>query len=142
VLQLVLLGCLLGAAAVTAAALLGRGVLSVLFRPEYGQHVNVFVRLMIVAAITYVGSGQGYIMTAARSLKPQIAVHLCGGLASVVACALLIPARGIEGAADAAIVAALVQLAGASLILLRIDRRFVRESQPAYVPGAAQVRVQ
>ena len=71
-------------------------------------------------------SGLGYIMTAARSLKPQIPLLAATVLAAAVASVWLIPWYGLQGAAVAALVTASVQLAGTAVILIRIDKQLRR----------------
>jgi O-antigen/teichoic acid export membrane protein len=124
----VLLGCALGGSAVLLVALFGRTILTHLFRPEYGDHADIFVRLMIAGSITFVASGLGYVVTAARSLRPQIPALIASTLAATATSAWSIPHHGLRGAADAALATSLVQLTGTIVILLGIDRRFARNT--------------
>jgi O-antigen/teichoic acid export membrane protein len=123
VLQAAALGGLLGGVAVLGAALFGREILAHVFRPEYGAHADIFVLLMVAGTIAFIASGLGYVMTAARNLRPQIPLLLGTAIAAAATSAWSIPRYGLQGAADAALVAALVQLTGTGVILLRIDRR-------------------
>ena len=123
VLQAAALGGLLGGIAVLGAALFGREILAHIFHPEYAAHADIFVWLMVAGTITFIASGLGYVMTAARNLRPQIPLLLGTAIAAAATSAWSIPRYGLRGAADAALVAALVQLAGTGLILLRIDRQ-------------------
>ena len=117
------LGGTLGGLAILAAVLFGRGILTRLFRSEYGERPDILVRLMIAGTIMFIASGLGYVITAARSLRPQIPMLLAAAVAAAATSAWLIPRHGLSGAADAALAAALVQLIGTSVILLKIDRR-------------------
>src|SRR5207253_1922078 len=103
--------------------LFGRQILELVFRPEYGERADIFVRLMVAATILFIACGMGYVMTAARSLQPQVPLLLGSVLAATAVSARSIPTRGLLGAADAVLAAAFVQLIGSGMILLRIDRR-------------------
>lgn len=119
--QAALLGGALGLAGVCVAAVFGETILRVLFGPEYSANAQFLTLLMVSGAITFVSSSLGYILTAARSVKPQIPLLLASTSAGVIACLGFIPTYGLMGAAGAMIVAALVQLGGTILILWRID---------------------
>ena len=123
ILQAAALGGLLGGAAILSSALFGRQILTLLFRPEYGEHAGILVRLMLAGTVMFVACGLGYVMTAARSLNAQIPLLLASVLAAAGVSAWSIPRNGLRGAADALLVAALVQLAGSALVLRRIDRQ-------------------
>lgn len=116
-------GCALGGVGVLAAAVSGRSILARLLRPEYGEHADLFVRLMIAGTVSFVGSGVGYVITAARSLQPQIPVLIATVVSASATAAWLIPKHGLMGAADAMLVGAAVQLSGACIVVGGIDRR-------------------
>jgi O-antigen/teichoic acid export membrane protein len=122
------LGGILGGVAILAAVLFGRDILTHLFRPEYGERPDILVRLMVAGTIMFIASGLGYVITAARSLRPQIPMLLAAAIAAAAASAWLIPRHGLRGAADAALAAALVQLMGIGAILLKIDRDLQRNA--------------
>jgi O-antigen/teichoic acid export membrane protein len=125
------LGGSLGGVAILAAVLFGRDILTHLFRPEYGERPDILVRLMIAGTIMFVASGLGYVITAARSLRPQIPILLAAAIAAAITSAWLIPRHGLSGAADATLAAAFVQLMGTGAILLKIDRRLQRSAEPS-----------
>ena len=122
------LGGSLGGVAILAAVLFGRDILTHLFRPEYGERPDILVRLMIAGTIMFIASGLGYVITAARSLRPQIPILLAAVIAAAATSAWSIPRYGLSGAADAALASAFVQLMGIGAILLKIDRRLQRSS--------------
>ena len=124
------LGAALGGVAILIAARFGRVILTHLFGKEYASHADIFVLLMIAGIFMFVSSGFGYIMTAARSLRPQMPLFVASGAAAAVASAWLIPHFGLRGAAYAVLAAALVQLSGGGIILWRIDRRFAGRAIP------------
>ena len=123
------LGGALGGVAVLASALFGRDILTHLFRPEYGGRADILVRLMIAGTVTFIASGLGYVLTAARSLRPQIPLLVATALAGAGISAWSISRHGLSGAADAVLVSALVQLVGTGVLILRIDRQLQRDAQ-------------
>ncbi|MFO0866249.1 MAG: lipopolysaccharide biosynthesis protein [Gemmataceae bacterium] len=74
------IGAVLGLGGLGVAALIGRPLLSILYRPEYGEHVELFLWLMAAAALQYLGSFLGYAITAARVIGPQVGLFaaVCG----------------------------------------------------------------
>jgi O-antigen/teichoic acid export membrane protein len=123
------LGGSLGGVAILAAVLFGRDILTHLFRPEYGERPDILVRLMIAGTILFIASGLGYVITAARSLHPQIPMLLAAAIAAAATSAWSVPRHGLSGAADAALAAAFVQLMGTCAIVLKIDRRLQRSAE-------------
>ena len=123
------LGGALGGAAVVVSVLFGRDILTDLFRPEYGGRADILVRLMIAGTVTFIASGLGYVLTAARSLRPQIPLLVVTALAGAGISAWSISRHGLSGAADAVLVSALVQLVGTGVLILRIDRQLQRDAQ-------------
>ena len=116
-------GAMLGGAGVLVAAPFGRQILAHLFRPEYGLRQDVFVQLMIAGTASFAACAAGYVVTAARSITPQVPVLAAAALAAAVVCAWLVPKYGLNGAADAILAAALVQLSGTAVIVWRVDRQ-------------------
>jgi len=123
------LGGALGGVAVLASVLFGRDLLTHLFRQEYGGRADILVRLMIAGTVMFIASGLGYVLTAARSLGPQIPLLLATALAAAGISAWSIPRHGLSGAADAVLVSAFVQLAGTGVLVLRVDRQLQRDAQ-------------
>ena len=122
------MGGVLGGTGILIASLFGQTILAHVFRPEYGAHAGVLVPLTIAGTMNFVGSGLGFVVTAARSLRPQIPVLAATVLASAATSMLAVPRYGLFGAADASLAAALVQLIGMGVILLRVDRQLRRNA--------------
>jgi O-antigen/teichoic acid export membrane protein len=114
--RLVALGTVLGLAALLAAGFFGREILTVLYRRDYAAHSDVLVWLMAAAAMGYLASMLGYAMTAARYFKVQAPVFALVVGVNVAACALLVPSRGLIGAAWAMVIALGVQLLSAAAV--------------------------
>jgi O-antigen/teichoic acid export membrane protein len=99
------------------AVLFGRPLLTVLYRPEYGQNVAVFVLMIVAAGMSTMASFLGYGATAARSFRVQV---VAVGLATLTTAALslvLVPRFGLMGAAEALLVGAFVLASTYALIL-------------------------
>jgi O-antigen/teichoic acid export membrane protein len=126
--QAAILGGVLGGVGVGASMLFGRNLLIHLFRPEYGGYADILVRLMIAGTMMFMASGLGYIMTAARRLRPQIPLLLLAALTAVTTSAWAIPRYGLRGAADAVLISAFVHLVGTGVILWQIDRELRTEA--------------
>lgn len=126
VLLTVILGGVLGSCAVVISIFFGATILTHLFRPEYARYAGVLVRLMIAGTIAFIASGLGFVMTAARSLRPQVPLLVIVGAATAASSEFLIPKFGLIGAADASLLASIVQLVGTGVILLRVDRRLAK----------------
>lgn len=108
-LKLVGLAALIGGTAIVIAQVAGTEVLTLLYRPEYAQNKELFVLLMVAAAIGYMSSFLGYGMTAARYFRVQTPLFVIVTATSAMACLWLLPTQGLIGAAKALILAAIVQ---------------------------------
>jgi O-antigen/teichoic acid export membrane protein len=102
---------------VPMAILFGRKLLTLLYRAEYGDHVNVLVIMVVTAGLTAVGSFLGYGMTAARSFRPQVLVIGATCLTTFALCLVLIPLMGLIGAALALLTSEMVFATGGALNL-------------------------
>lgn len=109
-LKLVIICGSFGIGGILVASLGGKQILTMLYRPEYAQQQELFIWLMIAAGISYVSSGLGYGLTAARYFRVQIPLFIVVTATSAVCCWLFIPTMGMKGAALALIMAAAVQL--------------------------------
>ncbi len=118
-LLLLALSVALGLTGVAGAALLGRLVLSIMYRPEYAAYNGLFVAVMGAGIFSYIGTTLGYVMTSARAFGPQMPLLAAAAATSAAASWTLIPAVGLQGAAAAIALAACVQIGGAALILSR-----------------------
>ena len=110
VLRVLGISAALGAVGVLLSVTVGRPVLSLLYRPEYAAHLDVFIWIIAAAGIGYLASVFGYAMTAARYFTIQVPIYAVSLVAVTAACALLIPRHGILGAAWATAIMFAVQL--------------------------------
>lgn len=96
---LVGIGAGMGVLGVAVAIALGKVLLTVLYRPEYAAHTDIFVWVMVSAAIGYIGNYLGYGITATRNFEQfTIPYLLTTGFSSVVSW-YMIPSWGLLGAA-------------------------------------------
>jgi O-antigen/teichoic acid export membrane protein len=116
--KLVGVGVLLGGAGVLVAVVLGREILTILYRPEYAEYQDVFVMLMVAAGIAYVATFLDYGMTAARYFRAQLPLFALVTAVTVLACLWLVPVHGLRGAAMAVIISSAVRAVGSLAIVL------------------------
>jgi O-antigen/teichoic acid export membrane protein len=122
-LKLCALSLALGVAGVVGAAVAGRWVLGIAYRPEYAAYSGLLVAVMAAGVPRYLAIMLGYVLTSARSFGPQMPLLVAVMTAAALASWRLVPAMGLGGAAVAIAVAACVQIGGAMLILGRAMRR-------------------
>jgi O-antigen/teichoic acid export membrane protein len=113
------LALLLGAAGVGAAALAGRFVLAVAYRPAYAAYSGLLVWIMAASPCYYVASTLAYAITSARSFAAQAPLLAVVAATAAAASWTLVPRWGLNGAALALALAWMVQIAG-ELWILRV----------------------
>ncbi len=118
--QLAGLTCLLGAAGVVAACLLGRPLLGILYRPAYEAYARLLAWIMVAGLLSYVSSILGYVITSARVFIAQMPVLATAAGSSAIVSWTLIPRMGLDGAAVTLGTMALVTIIGQLVILRRV----------------------
>jgi O-antigen/teichoic acid export membrane protein len=121
----------MGLAGLLGSAVLGRQILTILYRPQYAEHVDLLLWLMAVGAVGCVASCLGCAMSAAGQFRQQVPLFIVVTGSSFVACYFLIPRRGLQGAALAALVSMCVQLIGTIFIVHRALQKRARALRPA-----------
>jgi O-antigen/teichoic acid export membrane protein len=121
--KLTLVGAALGIAAVLGAWLLGRPLLTLLYKPEYAESADVLLLLAVAAAIGCVQAFLSYALGAARYYRIQVPIFLAVCLAITAASACWIPSYHLHGAAYALIVGAGVRLVLTLLAVMHALRR-------------------
>jgi len=114
---------LVGLAGVILSAIAGRQLLTIFYRPEYGDQAYVLTWLMVAAGIGFVAQALIYGMTAARRIRIQIPLFGFSAVLLTVICAVLIPIAGLRGAAGAMIFANFALLAGSAWVITDACRR-------------------
>jgi O-antigen/teichoic acid export membrane protein len=131
------LGAVLGGTGLLLAAVLGRPLLALLYRPDYAEHADVFVWLMAAAGIGYVARFLICGMTASRRIKAQAPLYGVTLLATAVLSWVLIPRHGLLGAAWAVCLAMAVLLLGAVAITLTKPRAGISQEDDALAEAEA-----
>jgi O-antigen/teichoic acid export membrane protein len=111
-------GVALGVVGLALGATMGRRALTLMYRPEYAAHLNVFLWLLVAAGIGYLCSFVGYSVTAARYFAIQVPIFVVSIVVNLAACAVLIPRYGLIGAAWALCImlAAQLPMKGAAIL--------------------------
>lgn len=120
---LLLTAAVIPVAGVPIALLFGHKLLTLLYRPEYAEHVSVLVILVVTTGLTAVGSFMGYGLTATRSFRIQPVILGTTTLMTLVLCVLMIPRLGLNGAALALLGSGIVYAGGNALALRNSLRR-------------------
>ncbi|HCF70883.1 MAG TPA: polysaccharide biosynthesis protein [Syntrophomonas sp.] len=134
-LKLVLSGLALGVAGLVVVLLFGPKILTILYQPGYAAYAHVFALIMVGSGLGYMASFFGCAMTAARCFKIQPFLHALIVLVSVLSSAVLIPLKGLEGAAYVLIITMSLQLAGSFLISGYLLRRAARQPEGTSIDG-------
>jgi O-antigen/teichoic acid export membrane protein len=108
--QLITIGLLLGGIGVLIVLLVGRPILTIVYNEEYAKHANLLVWLMVATSINHVGSFLGNGMSAVRYFKVQLPLFTVVTSASAAVSFWLIPRMGLQGAANALIFSAVIQV--------------------------------
>jgi O-antigen/teichoic acid export membrane protein len=121
---IVLLGKVLAVALALAVATIlfgvffGKPFLSIAYKPEYAEHQDVFIWLLISAGVTMIASMLGVGMSATRRFKSQIPLFIVVCIVSILACCLLIPRYGMKGAAWSILGASIAQCIGSMVVII------------------------
>jgi O-antigen/teichoic acid export membrane protein len=117
-LKLLGIASILGGIGVLIALFAGREVLSILYKPEYGQRNDIFILVMVAALIDYLFAFLGHGMTAARYFRVQIPLLATVSLTSGLSSLFLIPILGMQGAALSLIISTFVGVMGSLGVLV------------------------
>jgi O-antigen/teichoic acid export membrane protein len=127
--KFVLCGIFLGVVGVPLGALLGRQLITILYRPEYATYLNIFLVMIATTSVVAVASFLGYGVTAARSFKMPVLVVGISVVATAIFSFLLVPKFGLLGATLALLIASVVQAVGLALLM---NSEICRARQRAY----------
>lgn len=99
--KLTVVATTVGAIGVVAAWGIGRPLLEWVYGAEYARHHDVFVWVMVAAAVMYVSQSFGLALTVSRSFRCQVMAGVAGIAVTLVLSAWLVPVHGLIGAAQA-----------------------------------------
>jgi len=125
-LRLLAAGSLLGISGLVAVQLVGRRLLTLMYGGEYAAHFQIFLVLILAAAIYCVACMFTIVITSARCFRIQVPLYTLIAGSNAIACAHWVPNNGLAGGATAMLVAATVHLVlGATVVgyLLRPQER-------------------
>lgn len=122
---------LLGVGGIGVAVLFGHLLLTIIYRPEYAEHTNLLVVMMVAGALTYVDSVLASAVTSARSFTPQIPVLAAAVSAGAISSYLFIHSYGLLGAGLAVVTASMVLFAGHGILLLRVRKNMMQAAASA-----------
>jgi O-antigen/teichoic acid export membrane protein len=109
---LITIGGALALAGIGISLLVGKPLLTVIYKAEYAgsESVRLLVWLMIAAGVSYLASALGYIISAARLFSIQSPIGALMALVTAVSCWVLVPRFGSLGAAWAMLAGSTSQL--------------------------------
>jgi O-antigen/teichoic acid export membrane protein len=107
-LKLLAIVVVLGVAGVVGALVLGEWGLNLLYGAAYAERTDVLVWAMVAAGIQYVASCLNYALMATRSFQRFLLPYSLVAVTAVVSSWLLVPTKGLVGAAWAACIVGVV----------------------------------
>src|ERR1700753_1185736 len=122
-LKLVAIAAALGLAGIGVAAFFGHFLLLHLYRPEYAEHTDVLVAMMVGGAMSYIAAQMASAITSARCFAPQSPVLASCVPAATIASLFLVRSHGILGAAYSVIITSAVLLVGEIILLTVVLRK-------------------
>jgi O-antigen/teichoic acid export membrane protein len=122
---------LLGLGGVGVAMIAGKFLLTLLYRPEYAEHTDLLVAMMVAGALTYVAAMLASAVTSARSFMPQIPVLTAAASAGLISSYFLIHAYGLLGAGLAVVATSAVLCTGHGILLLRVRKSMLATANAA-----------
>jgi O-antigen/teichoic acid export membrane protein len=118
--ELSMLGVLVAAAGVPLALLFGRPLLTLVYRPEYGEHAGLLALFVGTAGLSTIGSFLFSGASAARAFRIQVPVYLLAMLVGSLGSAILVPHYGMIGAGISLLFSAATIVLGGLLVLRMI----------------------
>jgi O-antigen/teichoic acid export membrane protein len=128
-LKLLGIAAVLGLGGIGVAVFFGHMLLTLLYRPEYAEHTDVLIAMMVGGAMTYVSSLMASAVTSARCFARQIPVLASAVGAAALASWVLVPKYGLLGAAFAVIITSTVLSVGEVLLLWYVLSRLNRVAE-------------
>lgn len=125
------LALFLGIGGIGVSITFGRLLLRLIYRPEYAEHTDLLVTMMVAGALTYVGAVFASAVTSARAFNPQIPVLAAAVSAGAIASYLLIRPYGLLGAGLAVVVTSAVLCTGHGILLLWVRKNLVKQQAGA-----------
>ena len=90
---------MIGAGGIAVAAVAGKEILYILYKPEYAEYYQIFLWLMGATALSYIGTFLGYTVTATGRFWLQTPLTFLTVIVTIIACHLLVAHYGLLGVA-------------------------------------------
>ena len=129
--RLSLIGVAIIVIGVPLSALCGRKLLTMLYQPEYGNHVATFSLLVAATGVSAIAFFVTAGLNAARFYRPQVVVYAASTAAITVSCLLLAPHYKLNGAAFSLLIASIVWLAGSFWLLRSLAAKMAASAATA-----------
>jgi O-antigen/teichoic acid export membrane protein len=118
--RLSMLGVLIAAVGVPLTFLVGRPLLTFLYRREFADHVGLLALLVGIAGIFTIGAFLFCGVTAARSFRAQVPIYFVAMLVGTIGASLLVPQYGLIGAGLALLLSAITVVLGGWWMMRRV----------------------
>lgn len=118
--KLCMFGLLISVAGVPLTFLVGRPLLTLLYRREYADHVGLMALFVVITGLTAIGNFLFSGLTAARSFHVQVPVYFAQMVIGVAGTALLVPRYGMIGAAMGLLLSTVIMVFGGGWALFRV----------------------
>ncbi len=115
--KLILFAGVLGMVALGAALIIGRPVLTLVYRPEYAEHVDLLLLMVVDATLVAIATFVGFGMTAARCFRPQMSIMAGTAVTTVAFTLALIPRFGLMGAGYGLLIASFLRATAGYVVL-------------------------
>jgi O-antigen/teichoic acid export membrane protein len=102
--------------------LVGRPLLTLLYRREYADHVGLLALFVGITGLSTISSFLFCGLTAARTFRVQVPINFMVMLIGVAGAALLVPRWGMMGAGVGLLLSMMIQLLGGGWALRRVVR--------------------
>jgi O-antigen/teichoic acid export membrane protein len=122
-LKLIGLGVLIGLVGIVVAGIKGNLILSLLYTAEYVKYQEIFVWMMVIMTVEYVGSFLCYGLIASHHLGVQVPLFMTVTATSAITCFWLVPLYGIKGAAISLLIATTVRAIISTLVIVHIIKK-------------------
>lgn len=107
----------IGLLAALSAFLVGAPIVGWLYTPEFSEYRMALTMLALSSGLTFAASFQGYALTAARIIAPQVWMFVGVAVVTAISLATLVPIFGIEGATLSVLIGASAQFMLSSALL-------------------------
>jgi O-antigen/teichoic acid export membrane protein len=118
--KLSMLGVLIAAVGVPLTFLVGRPLLTLLYRREYADHVGLLALFVAITGLSMIGNFLLCGLTAARSFHVQVPVYFAQMVIGVAGAALLVPRWGMIGAGVGLLLSTVIMVLGGVWALRRV----------------------